>query len=344
MLLYCFTIFNQLSAQLGKDGVGLVSTAGAIFNRYDALASSAAAGANSITTTNITNLAATAITGTANNPYATTTLAFGDLIMIIKMQGATINTTNTAAYGAITAYNNTGSYELQLVQNVVGNVISLCGTLASAYAVGGTQRVQIVRIPRLSSLTVNTGASLTGSAWGTSATGGIVAIEVSGNVIINGSILGTGIGFRGGVVDNLTTGPPGTSNYTATTSADGGEKGEGIAGYQTDYDALTGRYDRGAPANGGGGGVAHNSSAGGGANGGNPASWNGLGNPDNSGLNYTIAWDLEGGSFHNNTSSGGGRGGYSYGANSVSPILTAPGNAAWAAIAVATSGAMEGAH
>ena len=329
ILLFSTFLCTALSGQSGKDGAETVATAGVIFNRYDALATSAAAGASSITTTNITNLASTAITGTANNPFTTTALAFGDLIMIIKMQGATITTTNTASYGAITAYNNTGTYELQAVQGVSGNVISLCGTLANAYAVGGTQRVQIVRIPRLTSLTVNSGSTLTGSAWGTTNTGGIVAIEVSGNTIINGSVVATGIGFRGGVVDNLTTGPPGTSNYTATTAADGGEKGESIAGYQTDYDGLTGRYDRGAPANGGGGGVAHNSSAGGGANGGVPASWNGLGNPDNSTLNYTLAWDLEGGSFHTNTSSGGGRGGYSYGANNVSPILTAPGNTAW---------------
>ena len=329
MLLFSFVLCNNLRAQSGKDGIGLISSTGVIFNRYDALAASAPAGGNTLTTSNITNLSSTAIAGAANNPFTTSTLSFGDLIMIIKLQGATITTTNTAAYGAVTAYNNTGSYELQAVQSVAGNVISLCGTLANAYVVGGTQRVEVVRIPRLSSLTVNAGASLTGSTWGTTYTGGIVAIEVSGNAIINGSVLATGIGFRGGVVDNLTTGPPGTSNFTATTSADGGEKGEGVAGFQTDYDGLTGRYDRGAPANGGGGGVAHNSSAGGGANGGIPANWNGLGNPDNSGLNYTIAWDLEGGSFHSNTSSGGGRGGYSYGANNVSPILTAPGNTAW---------------
>jgi hypothetical protein len=321
-----FSLFSQQS----KDGSQTISTAGVIFNRYIDVSASAAAGATTITVSNIANLSASAIAGAANNPYITAALAYGDLIMIIKMQGAAIGTTNTAAYGNITAYNNTGQYELQVVKGVTGNVITLCSALANTYNVSTTERVQVVRIPRLSALTINSGASLTASVWTAAGnTGGIVAIEVTGNASIVGTVTADALGFRGGVVDNSTTGPPGVSNYVNSSSADGGEKGESIAGFEADYDALGGRYDRGAPANGGGGGLAHNSSAGGGANGGNPASWNGMGNPDNSGTNYATAWDLESASFHSNTSSGGGRGGYSYGANSVSPITTAPGNTGW---------------
>lgn len=329
ILFFICMLHLHLFAQTGKDGAKTISTTGVIFNRYDVLASSASTGATTITVTAIANLSAAAIAGANNNPYNTGALSFGDLIMIIKMQGAAINTTNTAAYGGITAYNNVGQYELQIVKGITGNVITLCSALTNTYNVSSTERVQIVRIPRLSALTINAASSLTAPVWGASFTGGIVAIEVTGNTIINGSVTADGIGFRGGVIDNTTTGPPGTSNFVSPLPADGGEKGESIAGFQTDYDALNGRYDRGAPANGGGGGVSHNSSGGGGANGGNPASWNGLGNPDNSGTNYSAAWDLEGSSFHSNTSTGGGRGGYSFGGNSVSPITTAPGDASW---------------
>jgi hypothetical protein len=320
-----------LFSQAGKDGAATISSSGVIFNRYSAVTVSAAAGTNTITVNNISDLAASKIAGASNNPYATGALGYGDLIMIIKMQGATIDITNTTSYGTISSYNNAGKFELQVVKGVTGNVITFCNNLSNTYNISAsTERVQAVRIPRLNSLTINSGSSLTASAWaGSGYTGGIVAVEVTGNASIAGSITADGIGFRGGVVDNLTTGPPGVSNYVNTNAADGGEKGEGIAGFETDYDALNGRYDRGAPANGGGGGVAHNSAGGGGANGGVPASWNGMGNPDNSGLNYSTAWDLEGASFHSNTSSGGGRGGYSYGANSPGPLSTAPGNSGW---------------
>ena len=328
----CLLIFPVfLFSQTGKDGAATITTTGVIFNRYSALTASAAAGTNTITVNNISDLAASKISGASNNPYASGALGYGDLIMIIKMQGATIDITNSTTYGTISAYNNAGMFELQVVKGVTGNVITFCNNLTNTYNISvTTERVQAVRIPRLSALTINSGSSLTASAWASSGyTGGIVAVEVTGNASIAGTITADGIGFRGGVVDNQTTGPPGVSNYVYTTAADGAEKGEGIAGFETDYDALNGRYDRGAPANGGGGGVAHNSAGGGGANGGVPASWNGMGNPDNSGTNYSTAWDLEGSSFHSNTSSGGGRGGYSYGANAPGPLTTAPGNTNW---------------
>lgn len=61
----------------------------------------------------------------------------------------------------------------------------------------------------------------------------------------------------------------------------GAEKGEGVAGYQAEYDAFGGRYCRAPGANGGGGGCAHNGGGGGGANAPNSSSnsayWSGNG-------------------------------------------------------------------
>jgi hypothetical protein len=315
-------------SQTGKDGAKTISSSGVIFNRYGKLTLTANSGDFSITVSNIADLSGSAISGAANNPYATDNLTTGDLLMIIKMQGAAINSANSTSYGAVTAYNNTGVYELVAVQSISGNTIILSAALANSFVVSGTQRVQVVRIPRLSSLTINSGASLTGQAWGSSYTGGIVAVEVTGNAVVNGTINTNSIGFRGGVVDANSI-FPGVSVFVGTNSNDGAEKGESIAGYQTDYDILGGRYCKGAPANAGGGGTAHNAGGGGGANGGNPATWDGKGNPDISGANWNLAWDLEGGNFSNHTSSGGGRGGYSFHNRNRDALTVAPGNSLW---------------
>lgn len=336
ILLAVFIMFSEsrsVAAQSGKDGAETITTAGVIFNRYTTLASSASAGSISISVSNAASLAAGAIAGATNNPYATAALGYGDLVMIIKMQGATINTTNTLAYGTVASLNNTGVYEIKVVRGVTSNLITFCSGLSYSYTVGGTERVQVIRIPRLSALTINAAASLTAPAWGSSYTGGVVAVEVSGNTIVNGSITVAGLGYRGGAVDNNSSGAPGGStNYISTASTDGGEKGESIVGYQADYDAA-GRYDRGAPANGGGGGNSHNAGGGGGANGNNGNTWTGQGVMVTSASNPLAAWALDPGYIANGnaltSSSGGGRGGYSYGSANQDATTTAPGNTAW---------------
>lgn len=343
-----FLLPAVLFGQMGRDGSETVSASGVIFNRYDLLASTASAGATSVTVNNVANLSASAISGSANNPYATNLLGYGDLIMIIKMQGASITSGNVAnaavnnnppqtdVYGKITAYNGVGSYELCMVQAVSGNNIILCYALSNSYVVSGAQRVQVVRVPRLSSLTINNGASITGLAWSNSYTGGIIALEVSGSATINGTINATGLGFRGGAV--LTTPKPlgGQFNQYDFVTNDlnyGAEKGEGIAGSQTDYDTYYGgRYKRGAPANGGGGGNANCAGGGGGANAGisptDTSNYNGWGVPDATPSGWSSAWNLETsitGLSATSTSSGGGRGGYCYSKQPRDPLTVAPG-------------------
>ena len=330
LLTFFLSIFGSVFGQSAKDGAETISTTGVIFNRYAALASSASAGATTITVDNIANLSASAIVGTDNNPYATDALGYGDLLMIIKMQGASINTTNSSSYGSISAYNNTGVYELSMVQSVAGNVITLSSVLNNPFTIGGTQRVQVVRVPRLSSLTINSGATLTGQAWSSNRKGGIVAIEVAGNAVINGSITANGIGFKGG---QLKHNPEytGINTFVSTIINNGAQKGESIAGDSTDYDALGGRYARGAPANGGGGGNFHNAGGGGGANAGNSALWTGYGTPDTSVAAWKPAWNLDTArpSFWTSSSSGGGRGGYSYSARDRVATTIAPDDSFW---------------
>jgi len=258
-------------------------------------------------------------------------LSAGDLIMIVQMAGASISTTNTADYGRISDIGGAGRYELVTISRADGGLITLnppCGGLLNDYNVSG--RVQIVKVPRYNTLTVNTGASLTAPPWNGSF-GGILAVDVAGNAVINGDVNLTGRGFRGGLAP-LTGQPIDRSEYVTNTPDYGAEKGEGIVGYQQAYDLLGGRYGRGAAANAGGGGTAHNAGGGGGANGDNGAGWTGQGVMDGTTIGAK-AWEKDPGYVANGnrltTSAGGGRGGYTYAFKNANAIDSGPGDTAW---------------
>lgn len=309
-------VFNvQVFAQKGKDG---------------------AVPASGIVNTTITTLSANATAGSLTISVASTAgFAVGDLFMIIQMQGATINTTATdSTWGAITAYNNAGNYEVAEVGSVVGGNIGFkCGyTLKNNYSMTG--KTQIIRIPRYTTGTIS--GTLSAPAWN-GTTGGVLAIEVSGDLTITGKMDAVGKGFRGGAVD-----PTGFSEIATNTYFDmeryGAEKGEGIAGGQAEYDLIipkhplensSRRFGRGAPANGGGGGNNHNGGGGGGANAGALGNYTGNGTPDISNPQFAQAWNLEYNGFASSTSSGGGRGGYGFSLSVQDPFTTGPGNNAW---------------
>ena len=338
--LFLFICISLLSyAQRGKNGSITVSTANKIVNEYTTLTADAAAGATSITV---------AASGLNTNARFAAALAPGDLIMIIQMQGATLSGTSVEwpvgsgtflgvpddnTSGAITAYNNCGNYEFCQVATVPnGTTITIdCGLQHSYTSLG---RVQIVRVPRYSSLTINSPGSITCTAWGAAHIGGIVAIEVVGNTIINAgaSITTSSLGFRGAALSGNNAGGYGGGQVSATSITEGAQKGEGIGGYQADYNIIGGPQARGAGANAGGGGDCHNSGGGGGANAGSLAGWDGLGNPDNTVAGWTTAWNLEAAGFSAHTSPGGGKGGYSFGASNQNATTLGPwvsGTNAW---------------
>ncbi|MEI2709690.1 MAG: T9SS type A sorting domain-containing protein [Chitinophagaceae bacterium] len=321
-----------VQAQKDKDGTENYSPGSSttyILNRYSALASTATAGTRSVTVSSIAELSGSTGFTNSTNPYATAALAAGDLVFIMQVQGADITTTDNSSYGAITAYNGVGSYELKTVLSVAGNTINFCEDLNNTYQASGRKRAQVIRVPRLNGLTVGVNGILSSRPWdGT--IGGICVLEVDGNLVNNGSINVNGLGFRGGIDPNKAssiasgTGSGNTIYRTTTTTNDAG-KGEGIAGNSTDYASLSGAMGRGAPANGGGGGNGHNTGGGGGANVGS-GTWNGTGVKPSG---YNAAWNLEAANFATNVSPGGGRGGYSYGANNGNALTQGPGNAAW---------------
>lgn len=321
-------IISNVYAQRGKNGAKII-TATEIVNEYAVLTANAVANDVSITVDNNTL--------NANNRFGTP-LGQGDLIMIMQAQGAeifgntfidgngdTFGAPKDSSWGNIINYHNCGNYELVEVLGVLGgNTIQLNCGLNNNYTASG--KVQVIRVPRYSSLTINSGATLSPDNWNGSK-GGIVAVEVDGPTQLNGTISAEGKGFRGGVIDNLTN--FGSNDVASTSSVYGGEKGESIAGFQNDYNIVGGRYCKGAPANGGGGGNMHNAGGGGGGNGGDPLSWIAVGNPSLATANWANAWNLEWPGLANASSSGGGKGGYTASSNDQNALVVGPNVSSW---------------
>ncbi|MGE0101036.1 MAG: DUF11 domain-containing protein [Blastocatellales bacterium] len=307
----------------GKDGPITVTSQGTVLNRYAVLTEDAPAGAPSIKI---------ADAGGANG-LDPATLTPGDVLLIIQMSGATIDTSDTPNFGMVTALNNAGRYEFVTVNSVKADTVKInppCGGLRYSYT--ASEKVQVIRVPQYSSLTITPGASLVAPAWnGTS--GGIIAVHVQNNAIIDGSIDASERGYRG--AELVMAGGGGfRTDYRSTQQDFGALKGEGIAGYGMDLEKFGGQYGRGAAANGGGGGTAHNSGGGGGGNGTNGNAWTGQGVMDGA-VTGAAAWQLDPGYIANGnaltTSSGGGRGGYSYSINDQNALTTAPANSSWGA-------------
>ncbi len=183
----------------------------------------------------------------------------GDLILIMQMQGAIIDGTNTPTYGTIQDYRKSGNYEFAKVQSVSINEITLQYALTRYYAVSG--KVQVIRVPQYQKPTVT--GNLTCPPWD-GQTGGVLVIDAQDTITMNNQINVMGKGFRGGLHH---TAPcifairydyvaewPDPQYYAA--------KGEGIAFYGIDP-FMSGR---GAAANGGGGGNIHTTGGGGGSN------------------------------------------------------------------------------
>ena len=318
----CFFLYNNIgtsenaNANPGKDGAKTVTSANTILNEFTTLTANASAGASTISVSSSSL--------NANGRFSSS-LAAGDLILIIQMQGASITSNDNSSYGNVSNYNNCGKYEYAKVASVPsGTSISLSTPLTKSYTASG--KVQIVRVPRYTTLTVNASGSITTDAWDGS-TGGIVAIEVANDVVLNGTINVNGKGFRGGQLEQNSYFPGNITTRRTTDASNGAEKGESIAGHNTTLN--NGQYGRGAPANGGGGGNAHNAAGGGGSNSGTTSGYTGNGNPDISVANWITAWNLESAGFAYTTSPGGGRGGYTYSGNASNPITKGPGHTDW---------------
>ena len=261
----------------GRDGIG--GTLNSVLNAYYAPAANGVVAAGATTVT----LSAVAAGG------ASTPIASGDLLLIIQMQDAAINSTNTGSYGdgvpgdpasGYTALNNAGNFEFVTATNAVattGGALTFSGTgptggllntyTQAAYVAGtqGQRSFQVIRVPQYTSATLASG--LTAMPWN-GATGGVVAIDVASQLTLGGTVSLDGEGFRGGAGRKLGGGGGANTDYvTLSTNNADASKGEGIAGTPAYVANATitnltntgvegypnGSYSRGAPADAGAG-------------------------------------------------------------------------------------------
>ena len=269
---------------------GPASFTGIVNTYYPGTSATASAGSNSIGV------------GAPDGRGSLTAVASGDLLLIVQVQDATISTSNSAAYGGsgsgqgYTSLNSSGLFEYAVAAGPAAGSIPLAAPLVNTYhtaaanAASGQKRYQVIRVPQASSATIT--GTLTAPPWDGNA-GGIVAIDVAGNLNWNGqSIDVDGRGFRGGAgqssgsdgtgapVNAITDYVSNVGTGTINASVPNGAKGEGIAGTSiivftpttpnssaagvltnsggtdgTSGGYPVGSFGRGAPGNAGGGGT-----------------------------------------------------------------------------------------
>ena len=283
---YTAVAFAQTQACASPAQNGNGGTLAGVINTYYPATGSAAAGAKSITV------------GTATG--AAVSIATNDLLLVIQMQDAAINSTNTSSYGngttgsGSTNFNNSGNYELVTATGPVplaGGTVNFVGTgtgggllysytNAAASGTQGQRRYQVVRLPQYSTATLS--STLTASAWN-GLTGGILALDVAGTLNLGGATVSVnGLGFRGGAGLQLTGAAGANSDFLHTAPAAytgaavagvDGAKAEGIAGTPgwvesgntflgTGVEGYpNGSMARGAPGNAGGGGTDANTAS-----------------------------------------------------------------------------------
>lgn len=195
-----------------------------------------------------------------------------DTVLLMKMQGSSIEETNDVGFGTIGNTNGVGLYEIATVCSVLGNSVSFQNQLVNNYAPTGTLtgKMQMIKVPHYAG-DVNVNGALTAPAWN-GTTGGVLAFIAEGTVTLNANISMDGKGFRGGhslnssyvcipSSDGMNPAENSTDYFYDLVSGEGACKGEGIAEY------IVGKEGgRGNQANGGGGGNNNNSGGGGGGN------------------------------------------------------------------------------
>ncbi len=306
-----------------------------VLNEYARLASNAVAGSNSIRLSAISDLHST------SEAYGAQALGAGDLLLLYQAQGAELLGKDSVGHGTLTKLGSAGRYEFVRVAMVNGDDVMLdidSRGLKHDYSVGGN--AQAVRVPRLSSLTVQLSGEIQARPWD-GQTGGIAALWVAGELRLDGRIDASKSGFRGGASgtcdDPNTPGEFTFYGYITTNECEAGGAGEGIGGFVTEYDLMGGANGRAARINGGGGGNAPNCAGGGGANSSGILNWTGCG-----ATSSNSAWDLDPTCQRSSVTAGGGRGGYGWSGAEQDPLTVPPGDERWAGGARAEAGGLGG--
>src|SRR2546421_12298855 len=224
-----------ICATPGRD---LTATLNGVINTYYPGGATAAAGSSTITLG--------AATGAASP------IAIGDLVLVIQMQDAGIDSTNTGAYGdgvagdpatGSTALNSAGFYEYAVATSAVpllGGVLTVSSGLINNYTqpaatlTQGQRDFQVIRVPQYVAATLTAG--LTAAAFNGS-TGGVLVFDVDGALNLNGVAVSVSQeGFRAGLGRQLAGGGGGSGAGYVELSAQPlpGPKSRGIPGTPPD--------------------------------------------------------------------------------------------------------------
>ncbi|MEO1369362.1 MAG: isopeptide-forming domain-containing fimbrial protein, partial [Acidobacteriota bacterium] len=228
------------------------------------------------------------------SPGGAPAVGLGDLLLVLQVQGARIDSSNSTSYGDgaggltgrgfLPGTRTAGQHEFVVATGPLqttgcpggaARCLPVDGAgpgsgLVSSYSHRNTpswDRYQVIRVPQYLSARVTSG--LTALAWN-GAVGGVLAVDIASTVDLDGAVVSLdGLGFRGGAGRSLGGGTPGFSNVDyvrASSVLYHASKGEGIAGTPRHvYDGAAtvnlgfdpypgGGFSRGAPATAGGGG------------------------------------------------------------------------------------------
>ena len=178
---------------------------------------------------------------------AAATLAEGDLVLVIQMQCADIDFSDSLTYGSGTAGEPASGYTTsapgcaagrhQFVRAGAGTSsasLSLAGSpLTAVYeqldatATRGRRTFQIIRVPQYANATL--GGTVTAPVWD-GFSGGVVVLDAAFTLNLNGQLIDVdGAGFRGGSGRNRSSND-GVERFRWDADTRHGTKGEGIAG------------------------------------------------------------------------------------------------------------------
>jgi len=207
--------------------------------------------------------------GATSIPVGTSTgagaaIAAGNLLLVIQMQDASINDSNSVSYGnggtgqGFTSLNSAGDYEFVTATGAIsGGSVPIAGAgsgggLVFAYhssaasATAGQSTYQVIVVPQYTTASLSLASPPKALAWNGS-TGGVLALDSSSTLTLNGATVSVnGQGFRGGAGLQMSGGggsntdfeQPSPATYTPTTTGSNSDgqagwdasKGEGIAG------------------------------------------------------------------------------------------------------------------
>lgn len=121
---------------------------------------------------NTTSTSLTAVKSTSINVTSVPSgLAAGDEILVINLKGTPTNNVNV------------GTYETKFISSINSTVINVTTPFVNQFE-GQSQKVMVQRVPNYTSVTINSGGTMTANAW-TGSQSGVLFFRASNGVIIN---------------------------------------------------------------------------------------------------------------------------------------------------------------